>query len=158
MQFLVKYHHTTHGWHMQHNRREQLIIVRSVAVHGHGGHSSTGELTASPTHRQRWMWTGVPPSSVPCGLLQLQENTVWGENNTWISGFHKLRLWLMVLRCHICFLFSNTARGKQCCSPRLSAVHCAAADRLALIDPRHFTPRCILPLQNMHKQHFHELK
>lgn len=32
--------------------------IGSAATHGHGAHSSTGELTASPTHRQRWMWTG----------------------------------------------------------------------------------------------------
>lgn len=87
MQFLIEHHHCAHNWHKQHKRSNNRGgLRRSVAVHRHGGHSSTGELTAPPTHRQRWMWTGILLSCIPCELLQLQEQTLSGRNSIWISG------------------------------------------------------------------------
>lgn len=86
--------HISHSssWQIQAaERNDQGSVLRSVAVHGHGSHSSTGELTASPTHRQRWMWTGNLQSIIPYGgVLPTQERirterhmdewTPWGLN------------------------------------------------------------------------------
>ncbi len=87
-------------------------LCSSVAMHGHGCHSSTGELTASPTHRQRWMWTGNLHQwrTVPCGVSPIRGVHRYIGDSTRISGpieskCKRLFVLFVVLNSSIHFLF-----------------------------------------------------
>ena len=78
---------------------DQGGVSGNVVMHGHGCHPSTSELTASPTHRQRWMWTGnlhwwrtTPCWFYPsnhrwgCSRLDVKNKRISGANTAWIWG------------------------------------------------------------------------